>query len=55
MYKKAKGDILLIEDNPDDVELTLRALKKQNIVNDIIVVRVWSRSVRLSISQREVF
>lgn len=39
MDKKAKGDILLIEDNPDDLELTLRALKKQNIVNDITVVR----------------
>ncbi len=31
--------ILLVEDNPDDVELTLRALKKNNVVNDIVVVR----------------
>lgn len=29
--------ILLVEDNPDDVELTLRALKKNNIQNDVIV------------------
>jgi len=29
--------ILLIEDNPDDVELTLRAFKKNNIMNEIIV------------------
>jgi two-component system, response regulator len=29
--------ILLIEDNPDDVELTLQALKKNNITNDITV------------------
>lgn len=29
--------ILLIEDNPDDVELTLRALKKNNIANEIVV------------------
>lgn len=29
--------ILLIEDNPDDVELTLRALKKNDIRNEIVV------------------
>jgi len=32
-------EILLVEDNPDDEELTLRALKAQNIVNEIHVVR----------------
>jgi len=31
--------ILLVEDNPDDVELTLRALKKQNISNAVAVVQ----------------
>ena len=30
--------ILLIEDNPDDEELTLRALEKNNIKNDVVVV-----------------
>ncbi len=30
--------ILLVEDNPDDVELTLRALRKGNILNEIVVV-----------------
>jgi two-component system response regulator len=29
--------ILLVEDNPDDEALTLRALKKNNIVNQVIV------------------
>ena len=29
--------ILLVEDNPDDVKLTLRALKKSNIMNEVIV------------------
>ncbi len=29
--------ILLVEDNPDDQALTLRALKKSNIVNDVFV------------------
>lgn len=32
-------DILLVEDNPRDVELTLRALKKNKITNRIQVVR----------------
>lgn len=31
--------ILLIEDNPDDEALTLRALEKNNIKNDVVVVR----------------
>lgn len=31
--------ILLVEDNPDDVRLTLRAFKKSNIGNEIIVKR----------------
>lgn len=31
--------ILLVEDNPDDVELTLRALKKNNISNEVIIAR----------------
>ena len=31
--------ILLVEDNPDDVELTIRAFKKNNIANDIVVAR----------------
>jgi len=32
-----KKTILLVEDNLDDVELTLRALKKNNIKNEIVV------------------
>ena len=31
--------ILLVEDNSDDVELTLRSLKKHNISNEVVVVR----------------
>ncbi len=31
--------ILLVEDNPGDEELTLRALKKSNILNNIVVAR----------------
>ena len=32
-----KGPILLVEDNPDDQKLTVRALKKNNITNDIVI------------------
>jgi two-component system response regulator len=36
---KLNNMILLVEDNPDDEALTLRALKKNNIRNEIIVAR----------------
>lgn len=32
-------EILLVEDNPNDEELAIRALKKQKIVNELLVVR----------------
>ena len=32
-------DILLVEDNPDDVELTLKVLRKEGLANRIEVVR----------------
>lgn len=31
--------ILLVEDNPDDELLTLRALRKNNIANEVVVMR----------------
>lgn len=31
--------ILLVEDNPDDELLTVRAFKKSNIVNEVVLVR----------------
>src|SRR5438874_4693699 len=33
------AEILLVEDNPNDVELTLRALRKQNLDGKVFVVR----------------
>jgi two-component system response regulator len=31
--------ILLVEDNPDDVELTMRAFRKNNIANNVVIAR----------------
>jgi len=33
------GKILLVEDNPDDVALTMRALKSHNMTNDVVVAQ----------------
>ena len=33
------NEILLVEDNPDDVDLTLRAFAKSNIANEVVVAR----------------
>ena len=32
-------NILLVEDNPDDVELTLRAFKQNNILNTVVIAK----------------
>jgi two-component system response regulator len=38
-------NILLVEDNPDDEVLTLRALSRHNISNDVVVVRDGQEAV----------
>lgn len=38
-YKNTQRPILLVEDNPMDVDLTLRAFKKKNIVNPVEIAR----------------
>jgi two-component system response regulator len=37
--------ILLVEDNPDDEALTLRALKKNKVANDVVVARDGAEAV----------
>jgi two-component system, response regulator len=37
--------ILLVEDNPDDEELTTRALKQAKVANDLVVVRDGAEAV----------
>jgi two-component system, response regulator len=39
--------ILLVEDNPDDEELTLMALKKNNILNEVVVARDGEQALEL--------
>jgi CheY-like chemotaxis protein len=36
---KQSRSILLVEDNPDDVELTLRAFRRHGIADDLVVAR----------------
>ena len=40
-----EGLILLVEDNPDDEKLTLRAMKKKNVANPIKVARDGQEAV----------
>jgi two-component system response regulator len=34
-----QSDVLLVEDNPDDIELTKRAFQKNNISNALVITR----------------
>jgi len=45
MEKFDPVDILIVEDNPNDVELTLRALKKYNLANKLFVVKDGSEAL----------
>ncbi len=35
---KTQRYILLVEDNPDEIELTIRALKQHHLANDVVVI-----------------
>ena len=43
MYNEV--DILLVEDNPDDLELALHALRREHLANNIFVVRDGEEAV----------
>jgi two-component system response regulator len=45
--------ILLVEDNPSDEALTLRALKKNNIGNDVVVMRDGAAALDYLLAQRD--
>lgn len=42
---KTDKPILLVEDNEDDIDLTLRALKKNKISNEIVVTRDGAQAI----------
>jgi two-component system response regulator len=44
--------ILLVEDNPSDEALTLRALKKNNIGNEVVVVRDGAQALDYLLAPR---
>lgn len=48
----AERKILLVEDNPDDEKLTLRALKKNNIANPIVVAQDGAEALELLLGAR---
>jgi two-component system response regulator len=39
--------ILLVEDNPDDIELTLMAFKENSIKNEIVIARDGEQAIEL--------
>jgi CheY-like chemotaxis protein len=45
--------ILLVEDNPDDEALTLRALKKSNVISDVVVARDGVEALDYLLSSRD--
>ena len=45
MNKIDPVEILLVEDNPRDAELTIRALKKNNLANSLIHVQDGSEAL----------
>ena len=42
-----KKIILLVEDNPDEEALTLRALKKNNIQNEVVIARDGAEALKV--------
>ena len=46
------GRILLVEDDPKDVELTLMALEEYNLANEVIVVGDGARGPGLPLLSR---
>ncbi len=51
MQEPPPGKLLLVEDNPDDEALMLRAIKKSNIKEEVVVVRDGAEAVQYLLKQ----
>jgi len=47
---KTLPNIILVEDNPDDERLAIRALRKGNVANEILVARNGEEAIALILS-----
>jgi len=47
MNASERGVILLVEDNPDDRDLTIRALRRNRVTNEIVVARDGSEALAI--------
>lgn len=47
MMAVGEMEVLLVEDNASDIELTLRALQKRNLANRVVVARDGVEALRL--------
>lgn len=47
-----KEKILLVEDNADDEKLTLRALRKNNIANEVVVARDGAEALEILVGTK---
>ena len=52
-YNMEEIDILLVEDNPTDAELTMRALKRKNLVNKLVWVKDGAEALDLIFAKGE--
>jgi two-component system, response regulator len=53
MNRRTDNRILLVEDNPDDVELTLHALKRSKISNQVVVAKDGVEALDYLFSEQE--
>ena len=53
MFSSVNSEILLVEDNPNDAELTVRAFKKANVANEVRVARDGAEALDLFFGKGE--
>ena len=46
-------DILIVEDNPNDAEMVLRAFKKNNLTNKVLVLKDGEAAINFILAKNE--